>query len=59
LFVKKNMITQILLSRLEKAGDGEGEAGRPAMIKPGAALAEVDREAVSYTHLTLPTTPYV
>ena len=42
---------------LEKilARKAEEVAARRAVV----SLAEVEREAVSYTHLTLPTTPYV
>ena len=30
-----------------------------SMAEPGAMAEQLDAQAVSYTHLTLPTTPYV
>ena len=33
--------------------------GRDEMVAPGELVADISPEAVSYTHLTLPTTPYV
>ena len=36
--------------------DGEGKIRKDFF---NASISDVDPEAVSYTHLTLPTTPYV
>ena len=48
------MLTLSLSGCLGRGGGGDGIAGRVPADVDGA-----DENAVSYTHLTLPTTPYV
>ena len=56
---------QIKQALREVGSVGQFAGGVPAMCdgvtqgEPGMELAIASREAVSYTHLTLPTTPYV
>ena len=51
--------SEALAERTKQAAAVEGELGGALSIAQDALAAERDAAAVSYTHLTLPTTPYV
>ena len=53
------MIDELIGQIEARHSELEGLMSDPAVIGDRERYAEVGRESVSYTHLTLPTTPYV